>query len=75
MPPFDLNREVVYEMKAYSFLFFLFLFYLFIYGNLNVVVDAAKLMSQSFEERLYQSYLVVGKIVLVVFGCSLAADL
>ena len=54
MPPFDLNREVVYEMKAYSFLFFLFLFFLYIYGNLNVVVDAAKLMSQSFEERLYQ---------------------
>ena len=46
MPPFDLNRDVVYEMKAYIFFFF--------YGNLNVVVDAAKLMFQSFEERLYQ---------------------
>ena len=52
MPPFDLNRDVVYEMKAYK-IFYLF-FYFFIYGNLNVVVDAAKLMSQSFEERLYQ---------------------
>ena len=48
MPPFDLNRDVVYEMKAYIFFFFFF------YGNLNVVVDAAKLMFQRFEERLYQ---------------------